>query len=426
MRTTMAVLALACAMGVGAQGLEQKEAEVRELASGARAVSKKIGEVALTGELATNKDALAEMKRLVAELEKFNERLERVEAEIAELRAAGGGKREAGSVAAKPAAEKGFKPTAYFQFQFRDTNEAGSEQHSWMVRRARIGGTYTIDDRSSAKFSFDAATGTSQSGFELKDAILSYKLTTKGPATTLKAGQFPVPLGYETERSSSVREFPERARYNNVIFAGQRLRGAMVERAIGDNVMAYAGMANSLTVKDKEHNPTTGPGGSQSGFFGARFENGTVSAGLGYLVGKRPLFTGGGGTSPEVNRRFLVLDAGAVNMWGTALTARGEVLVGKDRMASTIGAPGNTEKDVTAYHLLLDYRLNTRNEVFARIGTLDFDADTAGNTFREYGVGYRYFVTPSSTITAAWEVNEDPTLVRKRFNVGTVRWQLKF
>ena len=414
---------MACAASAWSQVdvLGEKQAEVATLTSTAREVSRKLGEVALSGAAITGKDALAELKKLVAELELVNERLSRVETELAAMKA----NRPAPKAPAM-ADEKVFKPSAYFQFQFRDSDEPGAEQHAWALRRARIGGTYTIDSRSSAKMSFDAAAGTNQASFELKDVILSYKLTTEGPSTMLRAGQFPLPLGYEIERSSSVREMPERSKANRTLFNGERVRGAMVEHAIGGGVTAYAGLVNSLTVKDKESNTASSTVGEQAGLAGLRYAGDNVTAGLGYMAGKRPAFTGTSGTSPEIDRHFLVADAGITKIAGTGAYARAEALVGKDRLASSSGGAGLVAKDMNSYHLLVGYEFNARNQLFGRYGTFDPDEDTAGNLFKEYGVGYRYLLSPGSMLTLTWEVNEDPTKTPKRFNIGTLRYQVKF
>ncbi len=324
------------------------------------------------------------------------------------------------------AVQKVFKPSAYFQFQFRDTDEPGAEQHAWALRRARIGATYTIDSRTSAKMSFDAATGTSQTGLELKDAILSFKLTTVGPATMLRAGQFPLPLGYELERSSSVREMPERSKANRTLFNGERVRGAMVERVVGEGLTAYAGLVNSLAVKDKESSPSSNTAGEQAALVGIRYARENVSLGLGYMAGKRPAFTGGGGTSPEIDRHFLVADAGATHIAGTGAYARAEALVGKDRLPNSVGAPGRVGNDLNSYQLLVGYEFDARNQLFGRYGAFDPDQNSDGDLFKEYGVGYRYLLSPGSMLTLAWEVNEDPTKTPKRFNIGTLRYQVKF
>jgi hypothetical protein len=72
--------------------------------------------------------------------------------------------------------------------------------------------------------------GNTASGTTRNITLLEAYLTLLDPWTPdhrhgLTIGQMNVPFGYEIERSSSVRELPERSRAENVLFAGERDRG---------------------------------------------------------------------------------------------------------------------------------------------------------------------------------------------------------
>lgn len=398
--------------------LEQRESEARELAAGAREISKKIGELAIKGDVVSNKDALEEMKKLVEALGAINDRLERVEGAVADIKGWMAGQ-------AKPAADaKQFKPSLYVQFQYRDSGEQGKEQSSWNLRRIRVGGKYQLDANTSAKLSFDLATGSSQTAAELKDALLVYELEPK--RTSISGGQFGLPLGYEIERSSSAREFPERSKYNRTMWDGERVRGAYVTHTQG-HTQLLAGVINSLSVKDKEAASTSPDGGAQSGFVGVRYEDEKISGGLGYLRGNRPAFTAGGGTSPEIDDRYyLYADFSVTGLGNPNVFLRSEAMLAKDRVPSATGGAGKTATKMNGYHVLLGYNLNPRNQLFTKYGTFDPDTDTDGDVFKEYGVGWRYFVNSGAMVTLTHEVAEDPSLTRHRYGVTTLRYQFKF
>lgn len=409
--------------------LERRRAEVRGLTEEAREASKKIGELAITGEAATSKDALEELKKLVAELQEINERLVRVEGDLASLHARIGRRTGEGSQPSSAQEDvKKFKLSNYLQFQYRDSGELGKEQSSFNLRRLRMGFGFQADARTSAKVSFDLATGAAQTAAELKDAYVVYDVAPGSARPThLMAGQFNLPLGYEIARSSSEREFPERAKYNRTLWDGERVRGAEIKQGIGQRAFVVAGLINSLSVKDKESAFASPDGGAQAGFVGVRYETKQTSAGIGYLRGDRPAFTGGGGTSPKVDDRYyLVADLQCTGLLDPNLFLRAEAMVGKDRVPSATGSAGRTANDLGGYHVLLGYKINARNEIFGRYGTFDPDRDANGDLFKEYGVGYRYFVNPATMVTLTHEVAEDPSLAVSRYNVTTLRCQFKF
>ncbi|MCO5297420.1 MAG: porin [Fimbriimonadaceae bacterium] len=406
--------------------LEQRQSEVRELSAGAREVSRKIGELAIKGDVATDKGALDELKKLVAELQEINERLAKVEDAVAGIH---------DWIDARPTAPKAededakkLKLSNYLQFQYRDSGEEGKEQSSFNLRRLRMGFGYQADARTSAKVSFDLATGSSQTAAELKDAYITYVASEgAGGPTEFRAGQFDLPMGYEIGRSSSQREFPERSKYNRTLWDGERVRGVQVKHGVGDHTSLVAGLINSLSVKDKESAFASPDGGAQSGYVGVRYETNRTTAGIGYLRGDRPAFTGGGGTSPKVDDRYyLYADVQHNGLLDPNVFVRAEAMVGKDRVPSATGSAGRTANKLGGYHLLVGYNVNARNQIFARYGTFDPDRDTDGDLFKEYGLGYRYFINAATMVTLTHEVMEDPSLSTTRYNVTTLRCQFKF
>ncbi|MCC6691464.1 MAG: hypothetical protein IT235_08020 [Bacteroidia bacterium] len=128
----------------------------------------------------------------------------------------------------------GFKVSGYFQGQFQygqgnaalkvgsPNTDLNSDFNRIGIRRGRL------------KFSYEKgiATGVFQidmtdKGIVLKDAYLQLK-DLKYSASTFKVGVFNRPFGYEIERSSSLRESPERATVITTLFPEERDLGAMV------------------------------------------------------------------------------------------------------------------------------------------------------------------------------------------------------
>lgn len=406
--------------------VEQGEKTLAQLNAQARSLSKKIGELALSADLSTNTAAMEELKKLVATLDETNARLAALEESIAELKewAAGKDKTDVAIVKAMDNVDK-IKFSNYFQFQFRDTDQAGKEQHSFEVRRVRLGATYEINPEASAKISFDMAAGTNRSGAELKDAMFIYKPKgSKGLAFT--AGQFVSPLGYETPTSSSALEFPERVTYNKTLFNDERLRGVMVDQALEGGVSLFAGVVNALATKDAEQaSIAPGAGARTAGFAGLRFKSGNDSYGIGYFTGKRPEYTSGG-TSPEVDRNFLFVDAQLNNIANTGLYFRGELMTGKDRVPKSTGNPLNVATDMTGYVTVFGYKLNGENELFARYSVFDSDTDVDGDAISELGFGWRHTLGAGATFSLTHETFRDASVSNSPYGVMTARLQFKF
>ena len=95
------------------------------------------------------------------------------------------------------------------------------------IRRARVKLTYDSSPLSQAVVYFEG-------GQDRTIRLLEAYVTLLDPWTPnhdhqLTVGQFNVPFGFEIERSSSVRELPERSRAENVLFSGERDRGIKLE-----------------------------------------------------------------------------------------------------------------------------------------------------------------------------------------------------
>ncbi len=363
--------------------LSVAEEETKDLSARSREVSKRIGELALAGDL-KSKESIDELKKLLEEIQQVNDRLAKLEEFMEMVKGWIEGQSEALPIMADNINSLlKVKDGVYVQFQWRDSNQPGSKQHSFNLRRIRMGGTWVVDGSTEMKVSFDLATGTAQLAAELKDAFLTWKMqkseTTAG--TNMIAGQFSMPLGYEIARSSSSREFPERARYNTVMFNGERVRGVMFEHGVDESTTVFAGLMNALSIKDSEQATIApGPGGRMAGFAGINFTTPNSAFGLSYMTGKRPETAGG---APEVTRQFMYGHFEYIGLVDPNLWIRGEGMMGKDRIPGALTAA----QDMNGYHLLMGYNISNRNQVFVKFAEFDPNTDTDNNSHKEYGIG---------------------------------------
>lgn len=313
----------------------------------------------------------------------------------------------------------------YFQFQFRDSDQAGKTQHSFEVRRARLGMSMDINERASVRASYDVAGGTARSSGELKDIVLTYKPGQEG--LSIIGGQFPLPLGYESATSNNALEFPERVTVNRTLFNDERIRGVMVQQKLDGGATVYGGVANSLTTKDKEQDGLApGTGGQLAAFAGVKFSVDKMQFGLGYFAGKRPEFVGTVETSPEIDRKFFIADAQINDILTPGLYAKAEMLIGEDRLPSTTGDLGGVAANMNGYHTVLGYKVSALSDVFTRFSVFDPDEDTDGDAIKEYGIGWRYSLGAGANMTISHEIFEDASVANSPYQVCTVRVQFKF
>lgn len=127
------------------------------------------------------------------------------------------------------------------------TGKSGSPD-SFSIRRARFKMTVVANDWSQFVISPDW----SRSGAVLKDAWID--LNEQWTKThVVRFGQFSVPYGYEIEQSSSVREVPERTRWERTVFAGERDRGAALYGKV--KMVRYAvAVLNGNGIEDRDAN----------------------------------------------------------------------------------------------------------------------------------------------------------------------------
>lgn len=334
------------------------------------------------------------------------------------------------------------RPGNYVQFQWFDSQENRTNE-GFQLRRFRISQTNVIDPRTQMRLAFDVSTGSQRISAELRDAQIIWDIepTVERVGIQLLAGQQPLPLGYELERSSAERELPERALYNRTMFAGERGRGVFLRYGLGNNAFAHFGIWNSLTFQDPQQtsaNTFGNLGSTLAWHAGLRYYTLTYEFGVSGFFGKRPGFTFNDPTNnnqpvqvPSVNREFIFVDATVLDVLVSGFTLRGELMLGKDRVPTTRTVSGVTvprftrSTNIVGYQIQGTYRLNYRNFLTVRYDVFDPDTGRGGDSTRTWGIAYSYFINPGVRLTAAYE-NPDEEGTELRNALWTIRLQYRY
>lgn len=425
------------------KALTPKLESIKELRGKASDITSKMGEIISSGKLTTNDETVELLKNLVQELSQVNEQLKKMQGEIEEIKGWIEGQNEALPIISKNIDQlKRFKNGTYLQFQWTDSqNNAGTPRPNdgFNVRRARFSHTGTIDPKTYYKLSADFATGAQRSTLELKDLQLFYDVipSTEKVGLLVIAGQMPMPLGYELERSSTLREFPERTTYNNRLFAGERNRGVMLKYGLDEKTSVHAGIWDALTTSDPQQSNVNTyrnlSGTKPGGHIGLRYDTKEYNVGLSYFTAYRPSLTYSTGnpaanvTTDSGQREFLYLDAAWII--NTEWSIRGEMMVGNDRNPAFTGSGATLSTDSSfsrkrGSQLQISNKLNYRNTLTARYEFFDPNSRANDNVFG-YGLAWAYMINPGAKLTFAHEIFQEQGFDTTN-NVTTIRIQFKF
>ncbi|MBA3725286.1 MAG: hypothetical protein H0W86_02265 [Armatimonadetes bacterium] len=419
-----------------ASTLKGKMTELKELKDKASMVTQKIGTLAAEGKLPTSDEGIKVLQDLVDQLKQTNEALKKVQEDVEGILGWIEGQNENLPIMqADIAALKKIKMSFYTQFQWQDTDSedgASKRNDGFQLRRFRVGATYTHDDRTSAKATFDVSTGSNRTAAELKDAFVTYAInpTITEVGTEVQFGQQPLPLGFELERSSSEREMPERALYNRRLFAGERDRGVMVRHGLGAGWQAQIGMWNGLTVTDPQASGFRDIDNKVAFTVGAKKEADNHEFGISALFGNRPSFTADNGVEvTQADRALVFIHGSYIGLFTEALTARAEVMFGKDRdpLGGIADPKFDQETDVLGWQAQLTYNLNPTNQLTVRYDSYDPDTDDvtgSNNRIDTWGVSYAHWFNPAFKLSLTYESPSEQG-TEKRDNVWTLRSQFK-
>lgn len=419
------------------QRLSSKMMELADLKAKSSLLTQRISEATADALALKGAEATEVLKALLQELAQVNQQLQKLQGEVEGILAWIDTQKK-GLPQMQSDIAKMKKPgiSNYVQFQWSDTQQQSGRttNDGFQVRRIRLGQKNKLDDKTSIKVSFDLATGSNRVAAELRDALLIYDLEPAGTSSVRQfiLGQQPLPLGYEIERSSSDREFPERALYNTTLFAGERDRGVQYRQGIGPKTFVHIALWQGMTVSDPQQ--------SADGFrdadntlaysAGFRHQDGRYEVGAAYFHGQRSGFTptiDPLNPVPAVDRNLVYLDGTVSNFLAPDLSLRGELMFGEDRppVGGKTDPVYRRQTDVLGYQLQLSYKANARSQFHLRYQRFDPDTTSSpDDAVQGFGFGYTYWVHPGAKVTISYEVfDEEGTEIRN--NVWTIRSQFK-
>jgi hypothetical protein len=439
---------------VVAQATPSTQSEIADLKARAVADSAKIRDLSAKTDFTTTDDGLKLLKQYVDDLTEIKERLRQLQAEY-------DSKHPEAAPTPKPEADqKKVSVGGLFEFQYQNTNQHGATNNAFAMRRLRLIENAQIDSRTAAGFSEEFANTTNAQNAWLRDAIVGHEFgnyvnpqyladplsqypnnwireNPKGAAhlSAVRVGQFPLPLGFDLERSQFDLEFLERSLYNTIYFYGQRSRGIEYRQGLGAGLFAEAGLFDSLTTDDPEQiNLAPGAGSRVGRTLGLRAVGPQYSFGVNGFAGDRPSYTTGTGasavTSPSEGRRFVYIDGVVHDIAHTKLFARGELVFGHDRIPNATASTKLTGSDLSAFQAHFGYAFDWRNELNIRWEQLDPNIHNPGDVMKGFGASYRYFFHPNMYIALVEQVFNDPsrklTFDQERYAQTILRLTLKF
>jgi hypothetical protein len=303
------------------------------------------------------------------------------------------------------------------------------------IRRGRLKLIYDSSPLSQAMIYLDGGT-------DRTVRLLEASITLLDPWTTLHdhrltVGQFSVPFGYEIERSSSVRELPERSRAENVLFSGERDRGIKLESQWTPRLKTTVALLNGGGINSADF-PNTDPTRGKDLVARARWSQGAWDAAASYYFGHQttPLT----GPDIETDRTRLGFDTqvfySAPALGGGSL--RAEIYAGHDAntdslksivVAVTSGATGGARvlaagresghvaTDVRGGYLMLVQNLGERAQFVARYDRWDPDTNKEHDQYERLGFGVNAFYDGFTRLTVSYDAISTET------SAGAGRWR---
>ena len=293
---------------------------------------------------------------------------------------------------------------------------ANSER--FYIRRGRFKMTYDSSPLSQAVIYFDGGT-------DRTIRLLEAYVTLLDPWTplhrhALTVGQMNVPFGYEIERSSSVRELPERSRAENVLFSGERDRGVKIVSQWNTKFETVVGILNGGGVNHADF-PNADPTSAKDFLARARYSQGTIDGAVSYYDGRNltPLT----GPDAQTDKTRLGLDAQfyyELPMVGGG-SLKGEYYRGKEinpdsvrtlittvsgaapRLLLPIASASHLATDFMGWYAMWVQNLGEKLQFAARYEAYDPNENLDLDDFERASVGLNYFFDGFTRITVSYD-----------------------
>lgn len=314
--------------------------------------------------------------------------------------------------------------SGYLQQQYFSTDQATKNGGFFRNRRTRLNYHYMGDEKTMGRLSVEFASGSNNSTAQVRQAFIQYKPNTfkakSGPTYTIGAQH--VPMGYETNYSSSNRIWPERTAYEQTFFNSEVGKGLLFQNG-DEGTYWFVGLFDSLTIGDAEQSdsPTKG---EVMPVYGIKGRLGAWDMGLSAMSGNRPSYSAGAVNLAQTDRNFVYADL-RYHPANSKLDIRSEYMIGQDRVPLATVATANK---VSGGHVNVDYKLNDTDTAVLRYETFDRNRDLSGKVQTLYGVGMAKDVNPFLRVSFAADWNKNPTnpVGQTSYKTLTFRVQFKF
>jgi phosphate-selective porin len=237
-------------------------------------------------------------------------------------------------------------------------------------------------------------------------------------------GQFNVPFGYELERSSSLRELPERSRAENVLFPGERDRGISLNDRWSDRFETVVAIFNGGGINQLDF-PTVDPTSSKDLVGRARVSLGKLDAAVSAYTGEHVVAL----TGPDVETDRTRFGADAQGYWELPKagggTLRGELYAGEEFNPDSVAVlttrpstaqptrflrPGavatNLDSEFLGWYVMLVQNLGDRFQAAVRYDAYDRNVDVDGDDYTRWNFGVNWFYQGHVRFTLAYEIPE--------------------
>jgi hypothetical protein len=323
-----------------------------------------------------------------------------------------------------------------------------SNNNRFYIRRGRLKVTYESSPLAQGVVYVDG--GQDRTVRLLEAYVLLRDPWTRSHSHALTMGQMNIPFGYEIERSSSVRELPERSRAENILFSGERDRGITLTSQWTPQLQTVFGVLNGGGINNSYY-PNTDPSYNKDFVGRIRYVQGTMDGAVSYYNGRNtiPLTTA---SYPAGNYEHAKTRLGADAQFYYALpvigggTLRGEFYTGHDVNADSLkvlakdqalvaGAdPSHLATDFIGWYAMFVQNLGEKLQFAARYDSYDPNTDENHDQYDRVGVGLNYFYEGSTRITVAYDIprtdvkQKAPSSGYKdpKDNLWTIQAQIKF
>ena len=316
------------------------------------------------------------------------------------------------------------------------------------IRRARLKLTYDASPLSQAVIYLDG-------GQDRAIRLLEGYITLLDPWTPLHVhqltmGQFSVPFGYEIERSSGVRELPERSRAENVLFSGERDRGIKLENQWKPQLKTTAALLNGGGVNSADF-PNTDPTRGKDFVGRARWSQGVWDLAGSYYFGRQITAL----TGPDVwtEKRRVGVDGqfffSLPRVGGTTL--RGELYQGHEanpdsakallispttanpvRLLKSGANAAHLATDMLGWYVMGVQNLGERAQFVVRYDVYDPNTDLDHDQYKRWSFGVNAFYDGFTRATVSYDaITTESTIGAARLrdpkdNLWTFQLQHKF